>query len=111
MNRNVKYSKERYKGLNYVEEELARSIDSLVEEAKKKLNISIVYFNNPKKTKVVRFGFFPHISDGTSSSISSWKQVSGRKMVLLKKMLERGEFYGFKNIKGQSCKVKLKAKR
>lgn len=105
----VKYSEHRYKGLNYVEKELAKKIDDLSKLAKNKLNISIIYFNNTKKTGVSRMGYFPHLSNGTKT-ISSWDKISGKKMVIIKKMLEGGDFYGLRKIGETNCKVRLKNK-
>lgn len=104
------YDDGRYRGLNYIEKELAKSIDDLSKQVKSKLGIEIIYFDKKvsEKCGVSRLGFFPHVRDGLSTTVSSWEKIRGQKLVQIKKMLENKQFYGFKNINGQNCKISLK---
>jgi hypothetical protein len=109
----TRYSKDRYRGLNYIEEHLAKSIDEITQTIKDELKIQLVYFE-PKPAKkygITRMGYFPHISEGSTSRVSSWKEVNGKKLVYIKQMLKNKQFYGMRNINGQSCKVRFKQKK
>lgn len=114
----VNYSKERYLGLNYIEKELAKSIDSLSEKIKEKLGIEVIYFDKEatKKCGVSRIGFFPHVSEGVYTKVSTWNEIKsssngGKKLVYIKKVLESNKIYGVKNIKGDTYKIRPKTNR